>query len=54
MLLPNYINQTLLENMLPDSHYLVEVRAYNSAGFGPPSEHYEMYTKKAREPPGAP
>ncbi|XP_048866322.1 contactin 1b isoform X1 [Brienomyrus brachyistius] len=47
VLVPNYINQTLLENMLPDSHYLVEVRAYNSAGFGPPSEHYEMYTKKA-------
>ncbi|KAL4612745.1 contactin-1 isoform X1 [Arapaima gigas] len=50
--LPNTANQTLLENMRPDSHYLVEVRAYNSAGFGPPSIHSEMFTRRA--PPSGP
>uniref|UniRef100_A0A667XLY7 Contactin 1b n=1 Tax=Myripristis murdjan TaxID=586833 RepID=A0A667XLY7_9TELE len=36
---PATANYTRLENMLPDSHYLIEVRAYNGAGLGPPSEH---------------
>uniref|UniRef100_A0A8C2CUW0 Contactin 1b n=1 Tax=Cyprinus carpio TaxID=7962 RepID=A0A8C2CUW0_CYPCA len=43
------INQTRLENMRPDSHYLIEVRAFNGAGLGPPSEHCEMFTR--RPPP---
>ncbi|KPP61244.1 contactin-1-like [Scleropages formosus] len=52
ILVPNTANQTLLENMRPDSHYLVEVRAYNAAGLGPPSIHSEMFTRKA--PPSRP
>ncbi|KAJ8008778.1 hypothetical protein DPEC_G00081950 [Dallia pectoralis] len=44
---PANANQTRLENMRPDSHYLIEVRAYNGAGVGPPSEHCEMFTKRA-------
>lgn len=46
---PASVNQTRLENMLPDSHYLIEVRAFNGAGFGPPGEHCEMFTKRARK-----
>uniref|UniRef100_A0AAQ5XLC0 Contactin 1b n=1 Tax=Amphiprion ocellaris TaxID=80972 RepID=A0AAQ5XLC0_AMPOC len=42
---PAAVNQTRLENMLPDSHYLIEVRAFNGAGLGPPGEHCEMFTK---------
>uniref|UniRef100_A0A8C7FG75 Contactin 1 n=1 Tax=Oncorhynchus kisutch TaxID=8019 RepID=A0A8C7FG75_ONCKI len=41
-------NQTRLENMRPNSPYLIEVRAYNAAGYGPPSHHFQIYTKKAR------
>ncbi|KAF3859569.1 hypothetical protein F7725_021968 [Dissostichus mawsoni] len=44
------LNQTRLENMLPDSHYLIEVRAFNGAGLGPPGEHCEMFTKRAPPP----
>uniref|UniRef100_A0A3Q2XPF1 Contactin 1b n=1 Tax=Hippocampus comes TaxID=109280 RepID=A0A3Q2XPF1_HIPCM len=40
------VSQTRLENMLPDSHYLIEVRAFNGAGLGPPGEHCEMFTKR--------
>lgn len=43
------INQTRLENMRPDSHYLIEVRAFNGAGLGPPSEHCEMFTRRPRK-----
>ncbi|MED6260149.1 hypothetical protein ATANTOWER_004413, partial [Ataeniobius toweri] len=49
---PGTVNQTRLENMLPDSHYLIEVRAFNGAGLGPPGEHCEMFTK--RPPPSEP
>ncbi|PWA26113.1 hypothetical protein CCH79_00015210 [Gambusia affinis] len=49
---PATVNQTRLENMLPDSHYLIEVRAFNGAGLGPPGEHCEMFTK--RPPPSEP
>uniref|UniRef100_A0A667Y345 Contactin 1b n=1 Tax=Myripristis murdjan TaxID=586833 RepID=A0A667Y345_9TELE len=49
---PATANYTRLENMLPDSHYLIEVRAYNGAGLGPPSEHCEMFTR--RPPPPEP
>uniref|UniRef100_A0A674F8F6 Contactin 1 n=1 Tax=Salmo trutta TaxID=8032 RepID=A0A674F8F6_SALTR len=45
-------NQTRLENMRPNSPYLIEVRAYNAAGYGPPSHHFQIYTKKA--PPSRP
>nr|XP_023671888.1 contactin-1a-like isoform X1 [Paramormyrops kingsleyae] len=45
-------NQTRLENLLPNSHYVIEVQAYNTAGFGPPSNRYEIHTKKA--PPSRP
>lgn len=41
-------NHTKLEGMKPDSHYLIEVRACNAAGCGPPSQHFHIYTKKAR------
>uniref|UniRef100_A0AAX7UCX0 Contactin 1b n=1 Tax=Astatotilapia calliptera TaxID=8154 RepID=A0AAX7UCX0_ASTCA len=44
------VNQTRLENMLPDSHYLIEVRAYNGAGLGPPGEMCEMFTKRPHPP----
>uniref|UniRef100_A0A3Q1JSF2 Contactin 1b n=1 Tax=Anabas testudineus TaxID=64144 RepID=A0A3Q1JSF2_ANATE len=46
---PATVNQTRLENMLPDSHYLIEVRAFNGAGLGPPGEHCEMFTKRPRK-----
>lgn len=46
---PATANQTRLENMLPDSHYLIEVRAFNGAGLGPPGEHCEMFTKRPRK-----
>uniref|UniRef100_A0AAR2KTB4 Contactin 1b n=1 Tax=Pygocentrus nattereri TaxID=42514 RepID=A0AAR2KTB4_PYGNA len=49
VLVHSSVNQTRLENMRPDSHYLIEVRAYNGAGLGPPSEHCEMFTR--RPPP---
>uniref|UniRef100_A0A671Z122 Contactin 1b n=1 Tax=Sparus aurata TaxID=8175 RepID=A0A671Z122_SPAAU len=44
------VNQTRLENMLPDAHYLIEVRAFNGAGLGPPGEHCEMFTKRPPPP----
>uniref|UniRef100_A0A4W6D915 Contactin 1b n=1 Tax=Lates calcarifer TaxID=8187 RepID=A0A4W6D915_LATCA len=47
---PATVNQTRLENMLPDSHYLIEVRAFNGAGLGPPGEHCEMFTKRPQPP----
>ncbi|KAI5608977.1 contactin-1a precursor, partial [Silurus asotus] len=45
-------NQTRLDNMKPNSHYVIEVRAFNGAGYGPPSQRHEIYTKKA--PPSRP
>lgn len=45
-------NHTRLDHLKPNSHYLIEVRAYNGAGFGPPSDRYEIHTKKA--PPSRP
>ncbi|XP_026866901.2 contactin 1b isoform X2 [Electrophorus electricus] len=47
VLVSSSVNKTRLENMRPDSHYLIEVRAYNGAGLGPPSEHCEMFTRRA-------
>uniref|UniRef100_A0A7N6ATM6 Contactin 1 n=1 Tax=Anabas testudineus TaxID=64144 RepID=A0A7N6ATM6_ANATE len=40
-------NHTRLEGMKPNSHYLVEIQGYNSAGFGPP-RRIHIHTKKAR------
>lgn len=42
-------NHTRLEDMWPNSNYLIEVRGYNSAGYGPPSERLLIRTKKPRE-----
>lgn len=39
---------TRLEGMKPNSNYLIEVRGYNTAGYGPPSERLQIRTKKAR------
>ncbi|XP_019128195.1 contactin-1a isoform X1 [Larimichthys crocea] len=39
-------NHTRLEGMKPDSHYVAEVRGYNSAGYGPASEQIQIHTKK--------
>ncbi|XP_056273089.1 contactin-1a [Pseudoliparis swirei] len=43
---PGSENHTRLEGMKADSHYIVEVRGYNSAGYGPVSEHHQIHTKK--------
>ncbi|XP_043084508.1 contactin-1a [Puntigrus tetrazona] len=45
-------NYTRLENMKPNSHYLIEVRAYNGAGYGPASQRHKIHTKKS--PPSRP
>lgn len=45
-------NHTRLDHLKPNSHYLIEVRAYNGAGYGPSSARYEIHTKKA--PPSRP
>uniref|UniRef100_A0A8D0DES8 Contactin 1 n=1 Tax=Sander lucioperca TaxID=283035 RepID=A0A8D0DES8_SANLU len=52
VVVPGSENHTRLESMKPDSHYLIEVRGYNSAGYGPASEHLQIHTKKA--PPSRP
>ncbi|XP_061678817.1 contactin-1a isoform X4 [Syngnathoides biaculeatus] len=43
-------NHTRVDGMKPDSLYLIEIRGYNSAGYGPASERLEIHTKKP--PPG--
>ncbi|KAF7669853.1 hypothetical protein LDENG_00128960 [Lucifuga dentata] len=45
-------NHTRLEGMKPDCHYLIEIQAYNSAGYGPASQHFQIHTKRA--PPSRP
>uniref|UniRef100_A0A671RT23 Contactin-1a-like n=1 Tax=Sinocyclocheilus anshuiensis TaxID=1608454 RepID=A0A671RT23_9TELE len=49
VLVPSRENHTRLDNMKPNSHYLIEVRAYNGAGYGPASQRHKIYTKKARK-----
>ncbi len=49
VLVPSRENHTRLDNMKPDSHYLIEVRAYNGAGYGPASQRQRISTKKARK-----
>lgn len=41
-------NQTRVERLKPNSRYTMEVRAFNSAGLGPP-KRIEITTKKARK-----
>lgn len=45
---PSRENHTRLEGMKANSNYFVEVRGYNSAGYGPASERLQIRTKKAR------
>ncbi|KAM8860475.1 contactin-1a isoform 1-T2 [Synchiropus picturatus] len=45
-------NHTTLEGLNPDTNYIIEIRGYNSAGYGPPSEHLHLHTKRA--PPSQP
>ncbi|XP_056091364.1 contactin-1a [Rhinichthys klamathensis goyatoka] len=45
-------NHTRLDNMTADSLYLIEVRAFNGAGYGPASQRHKIHTKKA--PPSQP
>ncbi|XP_059391994.1 contactin-1a-like [Carassius carassius] len=45
-------NHTRLDNMKPSSHYLIEVRAYNGAGYGPSSQRRKIHTRRA--PPSRP
>ncbi|KAM8751101.1 contactin-1a isoform 1-T1 [Acanthopagrus schlegelii] len=47
VVVPGTKDHTRLEGMKANSNYLVEVRGYNSAGYGPPSEHLTIHTKKA-------
>nr|XP_046250575.1 contactin-1a-like [Scatophagus argus]XP_046250576.1 contactin-1a-like [Scatophagus argus]XP_046250577.1 contactin-1a-like [Scatophagus argus] len=47
VVVPSRENHTRLEGMKANSQYLVEIRGYNSAGYGPPSEHLQIYTKRA-------
>lgn len=44
----NADTNTRLDGMKPNSNYLLEVRGYNTAGYGPPSERLQIRTKKAR------
>jgi len=39
---------TKLDGLEPNSSYFIEVRGYNSAGYGPPSKHLKIQTKKPR------
>uniref|UniRef100_A0A671YBY5 Contactin 1 n=1 Tax=Sparus aurata TaxID=8175 RepID=A0A671YBY5_SPAAU len=47
VVVPGTKDHTRLEGMKANSNYLVEVRGYNSAGYGPPSKHLTIHTKKA-------
>lgn len=42
-------NQTRLDHMQPNSYYIMEVRAFNGAGYGPASQRREIKTEKARK-----
>ncbi|XP_047452127.1 contactin-1a isoform X2 [Mugil cephalus] len=49
---PGRENHTKLEGLKPNSHYFIEVRGFNSAGYGPPSKPFQIHTKKP--PPSRP
>lgn len=40
---------TKLENLKPNTRYHVDVSAFNSAGYGPPSRTIDVITRKARK-----
>lgn len=40
-------NHTRLDGLKPDSHYSIEIRGFNSAGYGPPSNRVQVHTKKS-------
>lgn len=40
---------TKLENLKPNTRYHVDVSAFNSAGYGPPSRTIDIITRKARK-----
>ncbi|KAK7891435.1 hypothetical protein WMY93_023398 [Mugilogobius chulae] len=43
----NKENHTRLDGLQPDSHYFIEIRGFNSAGHGPPSDPIQVHTKKS-------
>ncbi|XP_072291729.1 contactin-1a-like [Eucyclogobius newberryi] len=43
----NKENHTRLDGLKPDSLYFIEIRGYNSAGYGPPSDPLQIHTKKS-------
>ncbi|XP_061577050.1 contactin-1a [Cololabis saira] len=45
-------NYTKVEGLKPNTEYFIEVRCYNSAGYGPPSKRMKIHTKKP--PPDRP
>ncbi|XP_062849034.1 contactin-1a [Trichomycterus rosablanca] len=45
-------SQTRLDNLKPDTHYVIEVQAFNGPEFGPASQPREIHTEKA--PPSRP
>uniref|UniRef100_A0A672JLU9 Contactin-1a-like n=1 Tax=Salarias fasciatus TaxID=181472 RepID=A0A672JLU9_SALFA len=49
---PGSENHTKLEGLKPDSYYFIEIRAYNSAGYGPASQRLQIHTMKP--PPSRP
>uniref|UniRef100_A0A672JIU1 Contactin-3 n=1 Tax=Salarias fasciatus TaxID=181472 RepID=A0A672JIU1_SALFA len=46
---PGSENHTKLEGLKPDSYYFIEIRAYNSAGYGPASQRLQIHTMKPRK-----
>ncbi|KAM9376463.1 contactin-1a [Pholidichthys leucotaenia] len=46
-------NHAKLEGLKPNCLYTIQVRGYNSAGYGPPSKHLQIHTKKPppKQPP---
>lgn len=44
------VNWTRLDNLKPDTHYVIEVQAFNGPEFGPASQQHEIHTEKARKP----
>lgn len=43
----NKVNHTRLDGLKADSLYFIEIRGYNSAGYGPPSAPFQIHTKRA-------
>uniref|UniRef100_A0AAV2L3E5 Contactin 1 n=1 Tax=Knipowitschia caucasica TaxID=637954 RepID=A0AAV2L3E5_KNICA len=47
LIVPSKENHTRLDGLKPDSLYFIELRGFNSAGYGPPSEALQIHTKKS-------